>query len=506
MNEDQDIRSERLAKLEALRTDGRELYPYSYDISDDSAALQAKYADLVTEDSASGSVSDTKAKPADTVSVAGRVMLKRWMGAVMFMTLADAAGTIQLYFSRGELADFESARRDIELGDIIGASGSVFRTKRGELSVRVEEFTILTKSLTGLADKFHGLRDIEERYRNRSLDMVMNPDSRAVLTKRFQITRLIRHFMEAEGFLEVETPITQVRYGGAAALPFVTHHHKLDLDIYLRVSPELYLKRLLAGGLEAVYEIGKSFRNENTDRTHNPEFTMLEAYRAYNDYTYMMDLLERLVESVCQQMFGTFEITFEKHKLNFKRPWRRLSVYDALREFADIDVVSESDEQLYARVDKLDKEFHQKSRGEAILILFEEHCEDKIIQPTHIIGYPKESTPFAKLDRSNPDLIERFESFVAGRELANAYSELNDPVAQRQLLEQQVAMKQAGAEEVWGEVDEEFIEAMELGIPPAAGIGFGIDRLAMLLLDQASIRDIIFFPTMKPKTKQKPKS
>lgn len=493
MTEDQDIRAERLAKLEALKVDGRDLYPYSYDVTADSSALQQQYTKLAAEE-----------KTTDTVSVAGRVMLKRWMGAVMFMTLSDEHGTIQLYFSRAELADFELARRDIELGDIIGARGTVFRTKRGELSIWVGDFTILVKSLSGLADKFHGLRDIEERYRNRSLDMVMNPDSREVLTKRYQITRLIRHFMEDEGFLEVETPITQVRYGGAAALPFVTHHHKLDLDMYLRVSPELYLKRLMAGGLEAVYEIGKSFRNENTDRTHNPEFTMLEAYRSYRDYEYCMDLLERLVESVCQQMFGSLQVEFEGKTINFKRPWRRLSVYDALRELADIDVNKESDQQLYARVAKLDKEFHQQSRGEAILILFEEHCEDKVVQPTHIIGYPKESTPFAKLDRKDPDLIERFESFVAGRELANAYSELNDAVEQRRLLEQQVAMKQAGAEEVWGEVDEDFLDAMELGMPPAAGIGIGLDRLCMILLDQASIRDIIFFPTMKPKPKPGP--
>lgn len=491
MSDTNEPRQQRLKKMQQLQQSGYE-FPYEYVVTRRAAELQQRYAKLAAEE-----------KSGDEVRVAGRVMLKRWMGSVMFMTLADQSGTIQLYFNRRDLADsFEQARRDIELGDIIGVAGTVFKTKKGELSIWVHEFTILTKSLTGLADKYHGLRDIEAKYRNRSLDLVMDSDSRAVLTKRFEITRAIRDFFTREGFLEVETPVTQIHYGGAAAKPFTTHHHKLDLDMYLRVSPEQYLKRLLAGGLEAVYEIGKSFRNENIDRTHNPEFTMLEAYRAYKDYTYAMDLLERMVEHVCDSVFDARRFQFDRQSIEFKRPWRRLSVEQGLRELAGIDIAKLRDEELYDRVAKLNKEFHQRSRGEAILILFEEFVEDQIVEPTHVIDYPKESTPFARLKRGNDSQIERFESFVAGQELANAYSELNDATRQRELLEQQQAIKQRGAEETWGDVDEEFLEALELGLPPAAGIGVGLDRLAMVLLDRPSIRDIIFFPTMKPKPKQ----
>lgn len=287
--------------------------------------------------------------------------------------------------------------------------------------------------------------------------------------------------------------------GGAAARPFTTYHHKLELDMYLRVSPEQYLKRLLAGGLDAVFEIGKSFRNETIDRTHNPEFTMLEAYRAYKDYTYAMDLMERLVEHICDSVFGTRQFRYGKTNIEFKRPWRRLSVIDGLRELAGLDVANLSDNELYKRVEALNKEFRQKSRGEAILILFEEYAENKLVEPTHVIDYPKESTPFARDHRHDPALIERFESFVAGREIANAYSELNDAARQRELLENQARLKKNEEDEVWGDLDEEFLTALELGMPPAAGIGIGLDRLAMVLLNQPSIRDVIFFPTMKPK-------
>ncbi|MEX0934191.1 MAG: lysine--tRNA ligase, partial [Candidatus Saccharimonadales bacterium] len=384
-------------------------------------------------------------------------------------------------------------------GDIIGVKGSMCKTKTAELSVLVGSVELLSKSLTGLASKHYSLKDVELKYRNRSLDMAANQQSKDILKKRFILTQAIRSFMVDEGFLEVETPITQVTYGGAEAKPFITHHNKLEMDMYLRVAPEQYLKRLLAGGMEAVFEIGKSFRNEGIDRTHNPEFTMLEAYKAYEDYEYAMDLMERLVEAVSKQVFGMTKFTYGGHEIDLKRPWQRIRLKSALKELADIDVDALSDKELFNQVAKLDKDVEVSSRGEAILVLFEEHCEDKLIQPTHVIGYPKESTPFCKVDRNDPELIERFESFVAGEEIANAYSELNDPILQRSLLEEQAQRKAAGAEETWGEVDEDFLEAMELGMPPAAGIGIGIDRLSMIMLGQESIRDIIYFPTMKPK-------
>ncbi len=484
-----DPNAEKLKKIQALKDEGIEVYPYSFDVSDKIADIQAEFeTTLQAED-----------KTDRHVAIAGRIMLKRGMGGVLFADIADEDGRVQLFFQKNQLGESFELAKNIDLGDIVGVKGFVFKTKLGELSVWVEDVTILAKSLTGIADKYHGLKDVELRYRNRSLDMVMNPESRAVLKKRFLMTQAVREFMIGQGYLEVETPITQVVYGGAAAKPFVTHHHKLDMDMYLRVAPEQNLKKLLAGGMEAVYEIGKNFRNENTDRTHNPEFTMLEAYRAYVDYTSMIELLEGLVEHVCMKLFGSLKVTSGGQVLDFTRPWKQISVKDALKELANLDVDALSDDELFGMVEKLDKEFHSKTRGEAILILFEEHCEEKLVQPTHVIDYPKESTPFSKKNRKDPELIERFESFVLGRELANAYSELNDPVLQRKLLEDQVALADKGAEEIWGQVDEEFLAAMELGMPPAGGIGIGLDRLAMTLLNQDSIRDIIYFPTMKPR-------
>jgi lysyl-tRNA synthetase class 2 len=420
------------------------------------------------------------------------------MGKILFMNLADEDSQIQLFFRENELADqFDSAQM-IDIGDIIGATGEIFKTKTGELSVWITSFAILNKSLTGLVDSYYGLKDIELKYRNRSMDMIVNKESRDILKKRFQITAKIREFMVNEGFLEVETPILQVVYGGAAAKPFETHHHKLDMKMYMRVAPEQHLKRVMIGGMEAVFEIGKCFRNENIDRTHNPEFTMIEMYRAYKDYNYMMDLMERLFEKLCLDLFGATTIKCQGEEISFNRPWKKLTVKDTLREIAGINVDEMSNEQIIELAGKTDKKMNQANRGEAMLVLFEEHCEPKLIQPTHIIDYPKESTAFCKTHREDPELIERFESFVGGREISNGYSELNDPVLQRKLLESQQKMADEGIEETWGMVDEEFLDAMDIGLPPAAGLGIGIDRLVMTLLDQSSIRDIIYFPTMKP--------
>jgi len=490
--ESENIKQEKIKKIEELRAKGINPFPYSFD-------TDSKICEIISE-------YDGKLKPEtktdERVKIAGRITSIRGMGAVIFADLQDQAGKIQLYFKKDDLKDFEAVK-GLDIGDIVGIEGKIFTTKSGQLSIAVDSCELLTKSLTGIADSYYGIKDIELKYRNRSLDLITNQESKDVFIKRFEITKAIRNFMDCGGFLEVETPINQITYGGAAAKPFITYHEKLDLKMYLRVSPEQYLKRLLVGGLEAVYEIGKSFRNENIDRTHNPEFTMLEAYIAYKDYNFMMDMAERLIEHVLKQTIGKTKIVYESVEIDFSRPWKRLSVAGALKEIADIDVEKMSDEELIQKAKETKKQLNRETRGEAIMILFEEYCEEKLIQPTHIIDYPKESTVFCKIHRDNPDLIERFESYVAGKEITNGYSELNDPVLQRQLLESQAELKEGGAEETWGEVDEDFLSAMDIGMPPAAGIGIGIDRLCMIILDQPSIRDVLFFPTMKPEGAKK---
>lgn len=485
--ESQSTREEKLNKIAELRQKGVDLYPYSYETDAQLIDLKSEYEGLENEQ-----------KTGRIVRIAGRITSRRAMGKILFMNLSDEDSQIQLFFRENELPEHFDLAQMIDIGDIIGATGEVFKTKTGELSVWVSSFAILNKSLTGLVDSYYGLKDIELKYRNRSMDMIVNKESRDILKKRFQITAKIREFMVSEGFLEVETPTLQIVYGGAAAKPFETHHHKLDMKMYMRVAPEQHLKRVMVGGMDAIFEIGKCFRNENIDRTHNPEFTMIEMYRAYKDYNYMMDLMERLFEKLCLDLFGTTTITCQGSEISFARPWKRLTVKDALREIAGIDVDGMSDEQIIELAGKSDKKMNQANRGEAMLVLFEEHCEEKLVQPTHIIDYPKESTAFCKAHREDPELIERFESFICGREVSNGYSELNDPVLQRQLLEGQQKMADEGIEETWGMVDDEFLDAMDIGLPPAAGLGIGIDRLVMTLLDQSSIRDIIYFPTMKP--------
>ena len=488
MGESEIIRQEKIKKLHALIEKGIDPYPYSFDVDTKIAEILTQYNESITPGDKTG----------HKVKVAGRVMSVRVMGKLVFMDLVDQSGQIQLFCNGAELAEKFDIVKLIDAGDIIGIEGEIFRTKAGQLSVWVDNLTLLNKSLTGIGDTYYSLKDIELKYRNRSLDMVLNRESKEILTKRFQMTALIRQFMNNESYLEVETPVIQTVYGGAAAEPFITHHHKLDMKMYMRVSPEQHLKRLLAGGMDAVYEIGKNFRNENIDRTHNPEFTMMEAYYAYKDYNYMMDLMERLTEYLVKELYGTDTITCDGHEVSFKRPWIKLPMKQALKDIANIDVDALSDDELLEMASKTGKQLNHRNRGEAILILFEEHCEKKLIQPTHIIDYPKESTVFCKKHRTDPELIERFETFIIGREVANGYSELNDPVLQRQLLDQEVGFKEHGAEEVWGEMDEEFIRALDMGMPPATGIGIGIDRLAMTILNQSSIRDIIYFPTMKP--------
>ncbi len=483
------VKKERLENLEKLKELGVEPYPYSFPKNTTLKEIREKYEEKLKPEE----------ETEDYYKVAGRIMLYRDMGGLIFMTIQDEDSKIQLAFMKKLLGKRFKELKYYDIGDIIGIEGKVFKTKKGELSLKVKDFTLLTKCLIELGDKYHGIKDIETKYRNRSLDMVMNEETKKILKNRFIITQKIREFMIKEGFLEVETPILQTVYGGAAAKPFITHHNALNIDLFLRVAPEPYLKRILCGGMEAVFEINKNFRNEDIDRTHNPEFTMLEAYKAYVDYEYMMSLVERLVEYVALEVLGTTKVKFRGNEIDLKAPWKRVKVKDALNEAKGWDIDNMSDEELFEEVKKLGKEMFYKTRGEAILILFEEYGEKLAIQPTHFIDYPKESTVFCKLKRGDDSLIERFESFVCGMEISNAYSELNDALTQKKYLEEQVKHKKEGNEEVWGELDEDFLEALELGMPPAGGVGIGIDRLVMVLLNQESIRNIIYFPTMKPK-------
>jgi len=495
MVEENSVRLERIKKIEALRELGINPYPNNYEIDKSLEEIHNLYDDKIK----------AHEETQDRFSVAGRVVLKRDMGGLAFLTIQDEDSRLQITFMKKELGPEKyKLLKLFDLGDIIGVYGRVFKTMKGELSIKVEKFDMLCKSLCDLGEKFHGVKDIEIIYRNRSLDMITNTDSKQILKKRFLITQKIREFMIKESFLEVETPMTQVSYGGAAANPFVTHHNDLDMDLFLRVSPEQSLKRVIAGGMNAVFEINKNFRNEGIDRTHNPEFTMMEAYRSYKDYNYAMDMLERMVEFVALEVFGTTDFVYNDQKISFKRPWKKITVKEALKKSKKYDVDKMSDDELFDECDKFLLDLKQRTRGYAILALFEEFGEPLGIEPTHFIDYPKESTPLCKRHRDDDQLIERFESFVCGMELSNAYTELNDGVLQRELFTNQANMKTDGVDETWGDgLDEDFLAAIDLGIPPTAGIGIGIDRLCMLLLNQESIRDIIYFPTMKVKKKDR---
>ncbi len=497
MTEENSSRNDKIKKIEALKEQGIEPFPYTYPVNAKLKDIKAKYEDKIA----------AHEQTEDYFNVAGRIMLYRDMGGLCFMTIQDEDDKLQIAFMKKELGDKFKLLRYFEMGDIIGVHGKVFKTKLGELSLLVDEFQMLSKCLSDLGDKYHGVTDIETKYRNRSLDMIMNSNSKKILKQRFLIMQKTREFMNKEQFLEIETPITQVMYGGAAAKPFITHHNDLDMNLYLRVSPEQYLKRVMVGGMESIYEINKNFRNESIDKTHNPEFTMMEAYKAYVDYNYMMSLTERLVEYVALEVLGTTELEFRGQKFSVKAPWKRVTVKDALEKGTGWKLDKMSDKELFDEVRKIGKTAKQlhKTRGEAILILFEEFGEPTAKEPTHFIDYPSESTIFCKKKRGDDKLIERFETFVCGMELANSYSELNDAQLQRKHMEEQSKFKADGAEETWGELDEDFLEAMDLGLPPAGGVGIGIDRMVMVLLNQESIRDIIYFPTMKPKRDEETK-
>ncbi len=477
---------ERIKKLTDLQNEGVNPYPHSYTPTHLAKDVKEKYT-LAPEE-----------KSDDVVCVAGRVVLLRRMGKATFLTIQDSTSRLQVYLRKDDTKDYPLLKK-IDIGDFLGVQGSLFATKMGELTVYASEFTVLTKSIKSLPEKYHGLQDQELKYRKRHLDLIMNQESKHIFEQRLRIMQAIRSFFVKRGFLEVETPILQTLYGGAAAKPFITHHNDLKMDMYLRISPELYLKRLLVGGFDKVFEINKNFRNEGIDTTHNPEFTMLECYQSYADYNDMMEIMEGLYDYVAREVFGTTVFTFKGQEVDVAKPWKRVTMLDSIKEHAGIDASSMSVEDLLAFIRKEHIDFDkEESWGNCVAAIFEECCEDKYVNPTFIIDHPIETTPLCKPLRSGDTrLVERFEPFSCGMELGNAYTELNDPVLQRQLLEDQQRQLTAGDDEA-NPLDEEFLDAIETGMPPAGGLGIGIDRMIMLLTGKESIRDVIFFPTMKP--------
>ena len=433
-------------------------------------------------------------------TVAGRIITMRKFGKAAFLHLQDESGRGQIYIKKSEVGDeqFEVFKK-LDIGDLIGATGTLFRTKKGEPTLHVSTFQLITKALRPLPEKFHGLTDVETRYRQRYVDLIVNPEVRTTFRKRVEIVRLIREFLVQRRFMEVETPMMHPIAGGATAKPFQTHHNALDMDLYLRIAPELYLKRLLVGGFERVFEINRNFRNEGLSTRHNPEFTMLEFYQAYATYDELMDLTEEMVTHVCEQVNGTLEISFEGQAVDMTPPWQRFTMDEALIEVGGVDKATLADPAAtLALAKEKGIELEPKAgAGKAKMELFELLVEEKLINPTFITAYPTEVSPLARRNNDNPEITDRFELFVTGRELANGFSELNDPIDQCERLEKQVD-ERGEDEEIFPEVDYDFVRALEYGMPPAAGEGIGIDRLTMLLTNAPSIRDVILFPHLRP--------
>ena len=447
------------------------------------------------------------------ISIAGRIMSRRIMGNASFVELQDSNGRIQLYFKRDDICLEEDKtlyntvfKKLLDIGDIIGVKGYVFTTQMGEITVHVKEFTILSKSIKPLpvvkekdGVTYDAFTDPEQRYRQRYIDLIVNPHVREAFTKRTRLTNTMRSFLGEKGYLEVETPILQPLYGGAAARPFKTHHNSLDTTLYLRIANELYLKRLIVGGYDGVFEFAKDFRNEGMDRFHNPEFTQMELYVAYKDYNWMMELVEEMVERIALELHGTTEVKVGENMINFQRPWKRFTMYEAIQHFTGIDISEMNEKQMFETAKSLGIEVDESmGRGKLIDEIFGETCEAKLIQPTFITDYPVEMSPLAKKHRSKAGLVERFEAVCNGKEICNAYSELNDPIDQRKRFEEQLELGKRGDEEAMM-LDEDFLNAIEIGMPPTAGLGIGIDRLAMIMTNSQSIQDVLFFPQMKPK-------
>jgi len=473
-------------KLSALRAEGIDPFRITqYRVTAHSKDIQENF------DTMAGSV----------VSVAGRIMSKRGMGKAMFSDLQDGAGRIQLYVRIDELGEEGFGQfKKYDIGDIVGVDGEVFRTKRGEVSVKAHSVTLLAKSLLPLPEKFHGLTDTETRYRQRYVDLIVNPEVRRTFEVRSAFIRHVRSFLDSRGYMEVETPVLNTISGGATARPFITHHNTLDLDMYMRIATELHLKRLVVGGLERVYEIGRIFRNEGMDTKHNPEFTTVELYEAYADFHDMMDLFEQLLSSAAQSILGTYSLTWQGERISLAPGWPRLAMHEAVREYLGIDFLAIPDDAqavAAAKAKGVNMDGVEPTWGRALYECFDQKVEDRLVQPTFITMHPVEVSPLAKRSPSDPRLTERFELFICGSEMGNAFSELNDPFDQRARFRKQAELRAGGDEEA-GMMDEDYVTALEYGMPPTGGLGIGIDRAVMMLTDSSSIRDVILFPTMKP--------
>ncbi len=478
----------RLEKLEQLKVDGRNPYEITkFPVSILAKEIRERFDELENQ----------------TVSIAGRITSWRDMGKANFIDIRDGSDRMQVYIKIDEVGEDNFKQfKTWDLGDIVGVTGFVFKTRRGEISVHAKEITLLSKSLLPLPEKWHGLKDKEERYRKRYLDLIANPEVKNTFVIRSRVLSEIRSFLDAHGYLEVDTPVLLPLEIGAAARPFKTHHNALDIDMYLRIETELYLKRLIVGGFDRVYEVGRIFRNEGMDATHNPEFTSIEMYQAYTDYYGMMDIIEELYRTVTLKVCGTDTVTYQGKEIAVGKPWERLTMIDAVKKYAGVDFADWTDD---AAARAAAKEKHVEitdnaTKGDVLIAFFETFVEDNLIQPTIVYDYPVENSPLAKRKPTDPAFTERFEYFINGTEFGNAFSELNDPIDQRERFTRQVAAKRAqGGNDA--QIDEDFLTALEYGLPPTGGLGFGFDRLVMLLTDSASIRDVLLFPTMKPESK-----
>ncbi len=471
-------------KLNKLIDEGKNPYSRKYDISHQAREIEDNFSVLEDKE----------------VSIAGRIMAVRTHGKASFVDLMDMSGQTQLYIKIDEVGEEKyNTFIDLDIGDIIGIRGIVFKTRRGQISIKVTDFRLLTKSLRPLPEKWHGLKDKELRYRQRYVDLIVNPEVRETFVLRSKIIRSIRNYLEDKGFLEVETPMMHPIAGGASARPFITHHNALDIDLYLRIAPELYLKRLIVGGFDKVFEINRNFRNEGMSYKHNPEFTMMELYQAQADYHDMMDLTENLVAHAAEEVLGTTEIVYEDTEINLAPPWTRMTMVEAVKEFTGLDfntIKDAQDAREAAAEVGLELE-DDLNKGKILNTIFEERVEDKLIQPTFIMDYPIEVSPLARKKDDNPEFTYRFEPFIYGREIGNAFTELNNPLDQKERFEEQVKERAKGDDEAQM-MDEDYVRALEYGMPPTGGLGIGIDRLVMFLTDSSSIRDVILFPTMRP--------
>ena len=488
MEETNDLMRQRKEKLNEIREAGIDPYPHQYAPTHTTSGILDAFEDV-----------DETPDETNRVIIAGRIMTKRDHGKSSFAHLQDSTGQIQIYVRRDDVgADSYKIYRRFDVGDIIGASGIVFRTRTGELTILADAVELLSKSIRPLPEKWHGLQDKQTRYRQRYADLIMNPEVKEVFVMRTQIVQAIRDMLNEQNFIEVETPVLQPIYGGASARPFTTYHNTLDQPLYLRIANELYLKRLIVGGFDRVYEFSRDFRNEGMDRDHNPEFTMLELYLAYADYLEVMELTENLIAQTVEKLHGRTKITYQEQEIDFTPPWQRITMIESIQEYSDFDPDSLSAHELYTKAVNAGVELAgDESKGEIIAELFDVYVESKLIQPTFIYDYPIEVSPFAKKKPENPELVERFEFFISGMEVGNAFSELNDPIDQRQRFMEQASNLAKGDEEAFM-VDEDYLRALEYGMPPTGGLGIGIDRLTMLLTDQYSIRDVILFPQMRP--------